>query len=154
LLAAAAIAAGLLVATVFVSDRILHGGDSAGGVASPLRSIEIAGPEQTVFDWSRESCESRDIPDAPARAFHDARGRVQLIASHYVSRREVGPDLGHLAHRCKVIMRSGYNPLPRNYDDREWIAATFTPNGKTVFALVHEEYQGTTIRTSAHRESS
>ena len=111
-------------------DRSRPGGGRAGGRGirvlqdrarrglrrrspSPLRSIEIVGPEQTVFDWSRDSCEPRDIPDAPARAFRDARGRVQLIASHYVNRREVGPDLDHLAHRCEVIMRSGYDPLPQ-----------------------------------------
>ena len=141
-IASAALAAGLLVATVFASYRIVHGEESGGGVSSPLRSIEIVGPEQTVFDWSRDSCEPRDIPDTPARAFRDATGRVQLIASHYVNRREVGPDLDHLAHRCEVIMRSGYDPLPRNYDDREWIASPYTLNGKTIFALVHEEYQG------------
>jgi hypothetical protein len=132
----------LLVATVFVSYRIVHGDDSGGGVASPLRSIAITGPEETVFDWSRNACEPRDIPDAPARAFRDAEGRVQLIASHHVNRREVGPDLDHLKHRCEVILRSGYDPQPRNFDDREWIASTFTSDGKTVFALVHDEYQG------------
>ena len=134
-------AAGLLVAAVLVSFKILHGDDS-GGVSSPLRSIAIAGAEQTVFNWSRDACEPRDIPDAPARAFRDAAGRVQLIASHYVNRREIGPDLAHLSHRCEVIMGSDYDPLPQNYDDREWIASTYTLDGRTIFALVHDEYQG------------
>jgi hypothetical protein len=141
-IAAAVAAAALLVVTVFASYRIVHGGDSAGGVPSPLRSIAIIGPEQTVFDWSRDACEPRDIPDTPARAFRDSRGRVQLIASHYVNRRELGFDLDRLTHRCEVIMRSGYDPQPQSYDDREWIASPYTRNGRTVFALVHEEYQG------------
>ena len=130
------------MATVFVSYEIIHGEGSGGGAPSPLESVEIVGPEETVFDWSRDACEPRDIPDAPARAFRDARGRVQLIASHYVNRREVGPDLDRVDHRCEVILRSGYDPLPRNYSDREWIAAPYTQDGRTIFALVHEEYQG------------
>jgi hypothetical protein len=132
----------LLVVAVVVSYQALHGDGAGGGVPSPLRAIEIMGPEQTVFDWSRDACEPRDIPDAPARAFRDAAGHVQLIASHYVSRRLVGSDLDHLRHPCDVIMRSGYDPRPQGYDDREWIASTYTRNGKTIFALVHEEYQG------------
>jgi hypothetical protein len=140
-IAAVAVAAGMLVAAVFVSYEIVHGGDS-GGIASPLESISIAGREQTVFDWSRDACEPRDIPDAPARAFRDASGRVQVIASHYVNRRWVGPDLGHVRHRCEVIMRSGYDPRPESYDDREWIASTYTLDGRTIYALVHDEYQG------------
>jgi hypothetical protein len=133
--------AGLLVATVLASYTIVHGGGS-GGVPSGLESIVIAGGEQVVFDWSKDACEPRDIPDAPARAFRDAAGRVQLIASHYVNRRDMGPDLGHLSHRCELIMGSDFDPLPENYDDREWIASTYTLDGHTIFALVHEEYQG------------
>jgi len=131
----------LLVVAILLSYDVLHDDGSGNGVSSPLRAIEIVGPEQTVFDWSRDACEARDIPDAPARAFRDAAGRVQVIASHYVSRRLVGPDFDHLKHPCDVIMRSGYDPRPEDYDDREWIASTYTPNGKTIFALVHEEYQ-------------
>jgi hypothetical protein len=136
-------AAALLVATVIVSYDILN--DDKSDKAPPtLKSIAIVGPQQTVFDWSRQACEDIDIPDAPARAFRDASGRVQLMASHYVSRRAIGPDLGHLTHRCDVVMDSDYDPLPQNYDDKSWIASTYTTDGRTIFALVHDEYQGNT----------
>lgn len=115
--AAFLIAAGVVVAAVIVSNTLLHEEDS--GIDTPLRSIAIRGDEHTVFDWSRDACEPRDTPDAPARAFRDAAGRVQLVASHYVSRREVGPDLDRVSHRCGVIMRSGFDPRPQSYDDRE-----------------------------------
>ncbi len=39
------------------------------------------GREEMVFDWSRMLAEPRDIPDAPARAFRDATGQVNLVAS-------------------------------------------------------------------------
>jgi hypothetical protein len=107
-------------------------------------SVEITGSEEIVFDWSEDACEPADIPDTPARAFKDAKGRVQLIASHYVNRRMIGPDLDHVAHDCSVIMSSHHDPDPARFDDREWIHSTYTPDGKTVFALVHDEYQGHT----------
>jgi hypothetical protein len=106
--------------------------------------VKITGQEEVVFDWSQDACEPADIPDAPARAFRDTQGRVQLIASHYVNRRMSGPDLDHLTHDCSVIMSSHYDPDPARFDDREWIHSTYTPDGTTVFALVHNEYQGQT----------
>ena len=44
-----------------------------------------------------------DIPDLPACAFRDARGCVQLIASHYSNRRMSGPNLDHLTRDCGGI---------------------------------------------------
>jgi hypothetical protein len=116
-------------------------------LASALRgeessSVRVVGSEQAVFDWSRSACGPLDYPDLPARAFRDSRGRVQLIASHFVSRRMVGPDLDHLRRDCRPIMTSHRDPRPGRFDDREWIGATHTRDGKTIFALIHNEYQG------------
>jgi hypothetical protein len=69
---------------------------------------------------------------------------VQLIASHYTNRRMSGPDLDHLTRDCGVLIPSHYNPDPARFDDREWIRSTYTLDGTTVFALVHDEYQGHT----------
>jgi hypothetical protein len=109
-----------------------------------LKAVDVTGQEETVFKWRRDRCEEIDIPDSPARAFRDADGTVHLIASHYVSRQATGPDLDHVRHRCQVIMRSDFNANPAAFDDREWIFAPYTPDGRTVFALVHTEYQGST----------
>jgi hypothetical protein len=55
-----------------------------------------------------------------------------------------GPDLDHLTRDCGVLIPSHYNPDPARFDDREWIRSTYTLDGTTVFALVHDEYQGHT----------
>jgi hypothetical protein len=123
---------------------ILAGSVIITQVREDSSSVKIAGLEETVFDWSRSACEPADIPDIPARAFRDSQGRVQLIASHYVNRRMVGPDLNHLTHDCAVIMPSHYEPNPAMFNDREWIHSTYTPDGTRIFALVHNEYQGHT----------
>src|SRR6266508_4426288 len=98
--------------------------------------VKIIGPEEVVFDWSKDACESNDFPDVPEMAFRDVSGRVQLIASHYISRRMIGPDLNHLTHDCAVLMRSDYDPDPARFADREWIHSVYTLDGMTVFALI------------------
>jgi hypothetical protein len=133
---------------VVKSFQLLHGEEARNSVSN-LKPVEIAGPQRIVFSWRRDACEQRDIPDLPARAFRDARGRVHLISSDYVNRAAVGPDLNHVRHKCRVVMRSRLSSQPRLYTDREWIASPYTADGETVFALVHDEYHGNQ-HTSAH----
>jgi hypothetical protein len=105
-------------------------------------TARITGPEQTVFDWKKDACNRNDIPDAPARAFRDYLGQVQFIASSDTTRRMVGPSLNDLRHPCAVVMASRGDPNPAAYADREWLTAPYTRDGRTVFSLVHDEYQG------------
>ncbi len=104
--------------------------------------LATAGPTEVVFDWSRDACSHTDIPDSPARAFRDAQGRVQLIASYQRTRRMTGPDLDHLVRDCTVVLASHRDPDPARFDDREWISSLYTLDGATVYALLHSEYQG------------
>jgi hypothetical protein len=115
---------------------------SLNGRQGGLPQAEIVGPAKTVFDWSEDACEPGDYPDLPARAFRDAVGRVQLIASHSTVRRAVGPDLDHLQHLCPPVMRSDYRSDPAQFDYLEWISSLYSPDGRVVFALVHDEYHG------------
>ena len=120
------------------------GGDSGGGGSKNAEAgrVNIIGTEKIVFDWSADQCEPEDIPDLPARAFRDSNGKVQLIAAHLTNRRMIGDDLDSLKKDCNVVMHSDHDPDPAMYDDNEWISATYTPNGETVYALIHNEYQG------------
>jgi hypothetical protein len=107
-------------------------------------SVTAVGPEQTVFKWSTDACEPLDIPDTPARAFRDASGRVQMLASHYVTRRMVGPTLDSVQHQCTILLDSTFNPDPAAFEDKNWLASPYTLDGQTVYALLHDEYQGYT----------
>lgn len=104
--------------------------------------LKITGSPETVFDWQKDACEPMDIPDMPAHAFRDNNGRIQLIASHFITRRMIGRDLNHLTHDCKVLMSSNKDPDPSKFDDKEWLNSTYTLDGKTIYALVHNEYHG------------
>jgi hypothetical protein len=130
------------VAIVVVTFSWFRGDEVQKAAPSPLPAVQLTGAEETVFSWEREACAPLDIPDLPARAFQDASGRVRLISSHYVTRGFAGTDLRRLQHPCDVLMRSHFDADPARYADREWIASTFTADGRTVYALVHDEYQG------------
>lgn len=105
-------------------------------------TAQIQGPLEVVFDWSESACEPDDFPDTPARAFRDHQDRVQLIASHFINRRLIGPGLDRMTHECGVILRSDKNPDPAAFNDREWLHSLYTPDGQTIYALIHNEYQG------------
>jgi hypothetical protein len=110
--------------------------------SAPPAQVRIAGQGETVFDWKRQACEPVQEPDLPVRAFRDYRGRTQLLLSHYVNFRMIGSSLGRLHRDCRAVFRSPESPSPQRFEDREWLASVFTTNGRDVWALVHEEYQG------------
>jgi len=126
-----ALAAGLLAAV-------------AAAPAADAASLAVGpgGPQETVFSWKTARCEDWDIPDAAARAWRDQQDQVHLVASAATARQMVGPDLDHLRRDCKVVFRGAELAQPERYDDKDWLAATWSPDGGTVFALVHQEFQG------------
>lgn len=110
---------------------------------SPDLGFVISGPEEVVFDWTTDRCEPENIPDIAARAIRDANGQVQLTIGHYVGYRMIGPDLDNLQSDCNApISVSDYDPDPAMFNDAEWIGALYTPDGETVYAIVHNEYRG------------
>jgi hypothetical protein len=108
----------------------------------PNPALRITGEEEVVFDWTSDRCAQFHIPDLPTRAFRNAEGQAVMIISHTDARRAVGPDLNTLAFPCEVINESGGEADPAQFDDQEWIAAPYTLDGATIYALVHNEYQG------------
>ena len=102
----------------------------------------ILGSEEIVFDWTTDRCEDSDIPDTPARAFRDADGNVQLVATHHINRRMIGPTLDLVEHDCSILMESDTDSDPSSYNNHEWISSVYTLDGQTIYALVHNEFQG------------
>lgn len=112
-----------------------------GAPEPPLSALTLVGPPTTVFSARRDACDGADVPDAPARAFREASGAVALFGMHYRNRALRGPDLDHLKIDCTVVLDSAGQADPAAYDDRSWITATWTEDGRAVAALVHHEYQ-------------
>jgi hypothetical protein len=108
----------------------------------PDPTLKVMGEEEIVFDWSKDRCGTLDIPDLPARAFHDDQGNVQLIAAHYVNYRFIGSDLNSIKRDCQPIMQSASIADPSKFSYHQWIGSTYTEDGKTIYALIHNEYYG------------
>jgi hypothetical protein len=132
----------VLAALVLLAVPLLVGLPQAEAAGPSLPSVRVVGPPQAVFDWGESACEPMNYPDLPARAFRDFEGNVQLLISHFANYRLRGPSLDQLAIDCEPVLRSHRSASPRRFQDREWIASIFLRDGKSVWALVHDEYQG------------
>lgn len=110
--------------------------------AQPDLRLTVAGHETIVFSKSRNACDPTDIPDAPARAIRVASGAVQLYATHFHNRRFVGPDLLTLSNDCRIVFKGAERDDPAAFDDRAWITSLYTSDGQTIFAAIHNEFQG------------
>lgn len=110
----------------------------------PEPEMRISGAEQLVFDWNTDRCADHNIPDLPLRAFRDKNGQVQAILSDEYNYRMLGASLNDLTVDCDPVMLSKYDADPSHYRDAEWIAAPYTNDGQTIYALVHNEYRGHT----------
>ena len=108
----------------------------------PDLKLAVTGEATFAFIKSRDSCDPVDIPDAPARAIRTARGDVQLYAPHFRNRRLTGPDLLHLSTDCRVVFEGQERDDPAAFNDREWITSLYTPDGQTIIAAIHNEFQG------------
>ena len=107
----------------------------------PALHLEVTGGPVPAIQ-GKSACDANDIPDIPARALHLADGTVQLYAGNQRNRTERGTDLLHVKHDCAVVMTGAGNDDPAAYNDRAWIASPWTPDGITIFAVVHNEFHG------------
>jgi hypothetical protein len=125
---------------IVIAAMLLAG--TAQAQPAPALRLEITGPPVSAVPSARAGCDALDIPDAPARAVRLATGEVELYATHFLNRVDIGADLLHLGHRCPVVMKGANNDDPAAFNDRAWIASPWTPDGHTVWAVVHNEFQG------------
>ena len=116
-------------------------GPAALAADAPALRVTLDGAPQTVYAAPQDGCDPNDVPDAPVRAFRDAGGGITMFGLHYDNRALTGPDFTHLKIDCRIVYASRGDPDPAHYDDRSWIAATFTTDGRHVSALIHHEYQ-------------
>lgn len=108
----------------------------------PLVVATPVGADQVIFEGPKQGCDPNDIPDAPLRAYRLADGRIAAFGLHFDNRRLAGSSLASLRIECPVVFRGTGDANPAKFDDRIWIAATRTTDGRRVEALGHAEYHG------------
>src|SRR5712692_2569203 len=118
--------------------------DSGSAAQPPSILLRPTGDEIVVFRKSSEGCDRDDIPDAPARALQLADGTVAVFAANQKNRVMRGANLLSVRRDCAVVFTGRRAADPAAYDDRLWLASTWTTDGTNLIALVHSEYQGNT----------
>lgn len=108
--------------------------------ADILEAVDQAKME-SVFLWTRDRCAEDDIPDAPLRAVRLDSRHVTGFATHEQNRRFVGADLNSLRRDCSIVFSGRHSEKPEDYSDRVWISSVWSEDGRTIFALGHDEYQ-------------
>ncbi|MGO4571233.1 hypothetical protein [Microvirga sp. 2TAF3] len=131
-----------LLAVSLLAASSLWSGARAEGAEHRHLTVVPAGPVETVFDWSRDACVKSHVPDASARAFRNANGEVNLIASHNDNRALVGSSLDNVRPRCQVLYEGKRSARLADFDDLSWIGGIYTRDGRTVHALAHTELRG------------
>ena len=73
------------------------------------------------------------------------------MSTHFVNYRIIAQTTLDSAytHPCTMTMTSTNSADPSTYNNKEWLSSPWTPDGKTVYALVHNEYQGSRSRAGA-----
>lgn len=107
--------------------------------------VKIAGPAKPVFIAQRDRCNDGDVPDSPAMAFINDHQQVVLFNGISGSYPSIGPDFNNLKRDCRQPLFSN-NPnreaTPAAYHNRTWLRDPWTKDGKTIYALVHNEFHG------------
>ncbi len=110
--------------------------------ASLNPSAEVIGQPEVVFNWETGHCSNDEHPDLPVRVFRDADGMLQMIISSPTNYRLIGPTLDSLKPDCTPMLQSANDRDPSHYNTWDWLGATYTLDGKTIYAIVHNEYHG------------
>lgn len=118
------------------------GADGGEKARPPSIVIRPTSDVVVVFRKSAEGCDQDDIPDAPARALRLADGSIAVFAANQKNRVLRGANLLSVHPDCAVVFTGRWTADPAMYDDRLWLAGTWTADGTNVIALVHSEYQG------------
>ncbi len=105
-------------------------------------AVSVSGTPQVVFDWATQRCGDDEHPDLPVRAFRDADGMIQMSISSPTNYRLIGPDFNSLKPDCTPTLISADDRDPSHYNTWDWMSATYTLDGQTVYAIIHNEYHG------------
>lgn len=111
-------------------------------IAAPEPTVEVLGEPELVFDWGAQPCDPPAAPDLPVRPFRDSDGLVHVNLSVPTNLSLVGTDFDSLVVNCAPTLTSDFDPNPAAFKFSEWFAAAYTPDGQTVYALIHNEYHG------------
>jgi hypothetical protein len=116
-------------------------GASAMSSSLVLR-IADASQEEVLFDNRTMGCDVAQFPDSPPRAIRETSGDIVLFAAFETNWYLAGRNWAELRAVCASAGHGAQNADPDAMDDKYWIQALYTKNGRDVIALGSHEYNG------------
>jgi hypothetical protein len=112
----------------------------APGSGTPGTIQVSVGPEEVVFQYTRDACMEGDYSDNPARAVRLADGSLILNAGSDQFRfMDFGANFSSLARVCTPAMVSVDSYSASSFTNRQWIFSLYN-DGSVIHALVHNEF--------------
>ncbi len=104
-------------------------------------TIQVSlGPEEVVFQYTRDACMEGDFADNPAHAIRLSDGSLLLDAgSNPFYFADTGADFYSLKRRCTPMLVSTDSPTASTFMNRQWIFSLYR-DGSTIHALIHNEF--------------
>jgi hypothetical protein len=115
--------------------------EAVGATPKLYAVASTLGTEETVFDWSTESCNGGlDLPDNHARAVRLSNGSLLMFSNNAPDNFVMaGPDFDHLDKVCGTpALASQKSPFAYTFANYEWIWSVYRI-GSTIHALIHNE---------------
>lgn len=107
-------------------------------------TIRVAGDPINV--WAAvdtyHKCHIIDVPDIPARAFVDNKGRTHMIVGATQYHHMSGSSVLNVTRDCAVAYNETGDPNPANFAGDEFLDSSYSFGNGTVISLVHTEYPG------------
>lgn len=97
--------------------------------------LTASGAEIVIFDSDVTGCDNHHLPDSPARAFRNDQGKMVLFAPNFQNRAFVGYGFNSLKPDCDSRFKAAGKAAPDLLDDRTWLQAIYTRDGRNVYAL-------------------
>jgi len=114
----------------------------ASAMADDAVNFTVSPEPEVVYSYQRQRCDTRTIPDSPARAYRREDGSIIMIAAHFNNRFLEGRDFDSLSPNCNVLSQGAESPDPSAFDDRFWIQSLIPLGGGRLMALASHEYMG------------
>ena len=123
---------------------------SAVSLATETAVVQLIGPPEIVISADDARCsvvdetgQSLDVPDAALKAVKLPDGGILGFAPSDANLVYTGQSIDRLRHRgCNPVFLEGHESDPAKFSDRQWLVSPLFLGGGTIYALVHNEYQG------------
>jgi hypothetical protein len=129
---------------------VLMPGTAAAIAADTAVVISKDGTIELAISRNQYTCPRPNKPDMPVHAYRQSNNQLRIFATNSSNYPFISPsfnlsDLNSMQQICTPMLPA-YSPMatpdPQTFFQKQWITATYTRDGTTVYGFVHNEFHG------------